>query len=112
MMRLPSGATVVNPGSVGYPAYDDDQPYPHVMEAGTPHARYAVVDDATGRWEVHFRTVIYDWEHAAEVAEGNRRPKVARGPALLRWLLRPEEAEADSAVGQGGSLGAPAVLGS
>ncbi|MDP9433629.1 MAG: metallophosphatase family protein [Actinomycetota bacterium] len=76
--RLLSGATVVNPGSVGYPAYADDQPYPHVMEAGTPHARYAVVDDATGRWEVHFHAVIYDWEHAAEVAEGNGRPDVAR----------------------------------
>jgi len=78
MMRLPNCATVVNPGSVGWPAYDDDEPYPHVMEAGTPHARYAVVDDVTGRWEVDFRAVTYDWEHAAGVAEGNGRPDVAR----------------------------------
>lgn len=78
MMRLPTGATVVNPGSVGWPAYDDDQPYPHVMEAGTAHARYAVVDNGTGRWEVDFRAVTYDWGHAAAVAEGNGRPDVAR----------------------------------
>ncbi len=36
-MPLPTGATVVNLGSVGWPAYADDQPHPHVMEAGTPH---------------------------------------------------------------------------
>lgn len=53
-MLPPSGALVVNPGSVGWPAYHDDHPHPHVMEAGSPHARYAVVDDADGRWEVHF----------------------------------------------------------
>jgi diadenosine tetraphosphatase ApaH/serine/threonine PP2A family protein phosphatase len=34
-LRLSTGALVLNPGSVGYPAYDDDTPYPHVMEAGT-----------------------------------------------------------------------------
>lgn len=47
-MRLPTGALVVNPGSVGWPAYDDDHPHPHVMEAGSPHARYAIADDASG----------------------------------------------------------------
>ncbi len=78
LMRLDSGGVVVNPGSVGWSAFDDDLPYPHVMEAGTPHARYAVVDDATGRWEVDFRAVDYDWEHAAELAEANHRPDVAR----------------------------------
>jgi len=36
---LPDGRLMLNPGSVGLPAYDDDQPYPHVMEAGSPHAR-------------------------------------------------------------------------
>ena len=51
-------------------------PHPHVMEAGSPHARYAVVDDVTGRWEVDFRTVGYDWEQAARIAEDNGRPDV------------------------------------
>jgi diadenosine tetraphosphatase ApaH/serine/threonine PP2A family protein phosphatase len=77
-MRLPAGPFVVNPGSVGWPAYDDDEPYPHVMEAGTPHARYAVIDDATGVWEASFRQVAYDWERAALIAEANDRPDVAR----------------------------------
>ena len=77
-MRLPTGALVVNPGSVGWPAYDDDRPYPHVMEAGTPHARYAVADDGSGRWDVEFHAVDYDWERAATIAESNGRADVAR----------------------------------
>jgi predicted phosphodiesterase len=76
-MRLATGAFVVNPGSVGWPAYDDDHPHPHVMEAGTPHARYAVVDDSSGRWEVEFRAVDYDWGAAAAIAQGNGRPDVS-----------------------------------
>lgn len=77
-MRLPSDALVVNPGSVGYPAYDDDRPHLHVMEAGTPHARYAVVDDTTGHWQAEMRAVTYDWELAAQIAESNDRPEIAR----------------------------------
>jgi putative phosphoesterase len=76
-MRLPVGALVLNPGSVGWPAYDDDHPYPHVMEAGTPHARYAIADDASGQWRAEFRSVVYDWDRAAATAEGNGRPDVA-----------------------------------
>jgi predicted phosphodiesterase len=77
-MRLPTGALVVNPGSVGWPAYDDDRPFPHVMEAGTPHARYCVVDDSSGRWEAEFLAVDYDWDGAAAIAETHGRPEVAR----------------------------------
>ncbi|ROP72482.1 metallophosphoesterase [Curtobacterium sp. PhB115] len=75
-VRLEDGPFVVNPGSVGYPAYDDDQPCPHQVESGTPHARYAVVDDATGRWEVDFRAVEYPWADAAALARANGRPDV------------------------------------
>lgn len=72
-IRLRGGPLVVNPGSVGLPAYDDDTPYPHVIEAGTPHARYAVVDDATGKWDVEFRAIDYPWADAAALARENKR---------------------------------------
>jgi predicted phosphodiesterase len=75
---LPGGALVVNPGSVGWPAYADDEPHPHVMEAGTPNARYAVVDDASGQWAAELLAVDYDWTAAAAIAERNDRPDVAR----------------------------------
>lgn len=76
-VRLPDGPLVVNPGSVGWPAYTDDLPYPHEMAAGSPHARYALVDDVSGRWEAEFRAVEYPWEQAARFAESFGRPDVA-----------------------------------
>lgn len=77
-MRLPGGGLVVNPGSVGHPAYAGSYPHPHAMEAGTPHARYAVVDDSTGQWQAQMVQVSYDWEFAARTAETNDRPEIAR----------------------------------
>ncbi|MCP4664035.1 MAG: metallophosphoesterase family protein [bacterium] len=73
-MLLPNGALVVNPGSVGLPAYVDDEPFPHVMETGTPHARYAVVSEVSGGWRVEDVAVPYDWQTAAAVALKNGRP--------------------------------------
>lgn len=77
-VALPGGGLVVNPGSVGWPAYDDDDPYPHVMEAGTPHARWALTERVGTRWEATLRAVEYDGEHAARAAESHDRPDVAR----------------------------------
>ncbi len=73
-MLLPHGTLVVNPGSVGLPAYVDDEPFPHVMETGTPHARYAVVSQVSEGWRVEDVAVPYDWRTAAAVAIRNGRP--------------------------------------
>ena len=71
---LPSGQLVVNPGSVGIPAYDHDVPYAHVMEAGSPHARYAIVTRQAAGWDVAHIAVIYPWAQAAEAARRRGRP--------------------------------------
>lgn len=71
---LKDGTTVVNPGSVGLPAYWDDLPHSHVMETGSPHARYAVVSLTRFGYSVIDRAVPYDWESAAETAVQNGRP--------------------------------------
>lgn len=60
---------VLNPGSVGLPAYDHDDPYPHVVENGTPQARYALVEHVDGDWSATLRAVDYDHESAARQAE-------------------------------------------
>ncbi|QGZ39008.1 putative phosphodiesterase [Pseudoduganella flava] len=73
-VRLDDGRLVVNPGSVGLQAYDDDQPHPHKVENGTPHARYAIVERTAAGWLVEHVAVPYDWELAAELAERNGRP--------------------------------------
>jgi putative phosphoesterase len=68
-VRLPDGRLVLNPGSVGLPAYADDKPYPHVMEAGTPHARYAIAcRRGDGAWTAQFKRVRYDWTQTARIA--------------------------------------------
>jgi predicted phosphodiesterase len=77
-MLLADGRTVVNPGSVGLPAYSDDHPHPHVMETGAPHARYAVVMQTERGWLVTDRSVPYDWQSAAESSLKNGRPDWAR----------------------------------
>jgi len=71
---LPNGHMVVNPGSVGLPAYWDDVPQSHVMETGSPHARYAVISRTEFGYSVTDRAVPYDWESAAKTAERNGRP--------------------------------------
>jgi predicted phosphodiesterase len=74
MVWLPDGRLVVNPGSVGVPAYTDDLPYPHVMEAGSPHARYAILDQqANGDWNVQHIALVYDWAQAAAACRQNGR---------------------------------------
>jgi predicted phosphodiesterase len=75
---LPEGRLVVNPGSVGIPAYDEDLPYPHVMEAGSPHARYAILTRQSAGWAVEHVALPYDWSAAAAVARRNGRPDRAR----------------------------------
>jgi putative phosphoesterase len=70
LVRLRSGQTIVNPGSVGIQAYEGHDPGPHRVEIGAPHARYAVA--------VEFFAVVYDWESAARLAEQRERPDWVR----------------------------------
>jgi predicted phosphodiesterase len=75
VLSMPAGRLVVNPGSVGLPAYAEDLPYPHVLEAGSPHARYALLfPKRKGRWRIIQVAVSYDWERAAREALSRGRP--------------------------------------
>ncbi len=75
---LPPGKLVINPGSVGMPAYTSDLPLPHAMEAGSPHARYAILHKVGSAWQVEHVQVPYDWEKVANVARENGRSDWAR----------------------------------
>jgi predicted phosphodiesterase len=68
LVHLHSGQTIVNPGSVGIQAYEGQHPGPHVVEVGSPHARYAVAEQSSKGWLVEFLAVPYDWEEAARLA--------------------------------------------
>jgi diadenosine tetraphosphatase ApaH/serine/threonine PP2A family protein phosphatase len=85
-VRLTDGRLIVNPGSVGCPGYRDDHPpYPHVVEAGTPDARYAILEFCGGAWHVTFRHVPYDHDAMAELARTNGMPVLASALAT-GWI--------------------------
>jgi predicted phosphodiesterase len=70
-VRLGDGRLVVNPGSVGGPGFSYNVPYPHMIEAGTPDARYAILELRSESWSVTFRHVPYDNEAMAALARRN-----------------------------------------
>jgi len=70
--RFRDGRLIVNPGSVGVPAFGSDQPHRHKMESGTPHARYVLLDNDRG-WQVKFMHVEYDWNSASRIAAARHR---------------------------------------
>jgi diadenosine tetraphosphatase ApaH/serine/threonine PP2A family protein phosphatase len=84
-VRLADGRLIVNPGSVGSPGYRDIHPFPHVIEAGTPHARYAILEFTSGHWHVTFRHVPYDHDAMAALASKNGQPELASALAT-GWI--------------------------
>lgn len=84
-IRLRDGRMVVNPGSVGCPAYLDDSPVEHRVETGTPDACYALLEKRDGQWSVCFRHVRYDHLAMAEMARKAGRPSWASALAT-GWI--------------------------
>jgi hypothetical protein len=54
------------------------------MEAGSPHARFAILMRRDGAWTVEHVAVAYDWNAAAKVARTNGRPDWAHAIATGR----------------------------
>jgi predicted phosphodiesterase len=77
---------IANPGSVGCPGYVDPTPPAHVSEAGSPHARYAMLTLASGRWSMDLIAIEYDWTSASKRATDNGRTEWAQ--ALATGFVR------------------------
>jgi len=92
LVAVPDGPLVINPGSVGLPAYDDAHPHPHYSESGSPHARWALAERTPEGWRVELRATAYDWQRAAERAEANGRGDWA--DALRTGFMGRTEADA------------------
>jgi predicted phosphodiesterase len=84
-VRLFDGRLIVNPGSVGCPAYDDDLPNYHKVEAGHPFASYAILEKTGDTWLPIFRQVAYDHGVMAQLAAERGREEWAGGLAT-GWL--------------------------
>lgn len=72
-VRSARGQLIVNPGSVGQPAYADDRPYLHVIESGSPDARYGIVEHIDGQWRSNLLTVPYPHAGMAALAKSRGR---------------------------------------
>lgn len=68
-VRTASGQLIVNPGSVGLPAFDDVTPYPHVIQTGSPDAHYALLDRVHGEWITSLVSVPYDYRPMMKLAQ-------------------------------------------
>lgn len=90
MVQVPDGPLVVNPGAVGLPGFRISREPAHRQEAGTPHARYAMLRLNGGVTDVEMLAVAYDWERAARRAEEHGAN--AAWPHIIRTGLLPESA--------------------
>jgi predicted phosphodiesterase len=91
IVRSADGQLIVNPGSVGLPAFDDAHPHWHVIENGAPDARYAIVEQAGGVWQAQLLAVPYDHESMARLADQRNAPDWAHA---LRTGYMPRAASA------------------
>lgn len=84
-VQLGSGTIVINPGSVGLPAYSNSGSIPHRSQRGKTTASYAILSLSTG--QVDFIDVPYDNHKASEKALRADRHDWAQ--ALRSGLISP-----------------------
>lgn len=84
VVELANGQLVVNPGSVGVPAYDDVDPVRYRMQTFSPHACYGILEKNGAGWNVSLERVAYDHHAAAEFARKLSRDDWAQGIATGR----------------------------
>ena len=72
--RSRSGQLVLNPGSVGLPACETSYPFTHVLESGSPDARYAILEKVDGQWIPALVSVPYGHHAMADLARTHGRP--------------------------------------
>lgn len=78
MFFLSNGKRIVNAGSVGLPAYEDELPFAHVMESNSPYAEYVIAHKSSDDiWDVEHILIHYDWDKASSMAQENGREDYA-----------------------------------
>jgi len=72
-VSLSTNQLIVNSGSVGLPAYNDDEPCIHSMENYSPLASYAIIEKHNDNWHVQHNKIPYDVQSAVtECIKQNR----------------------------------------
>ncbi len=90
VVYLSNNKIIINPGSVGLPAYLGNGEHRFAMESMTPHAKYAIVRATGNAINIEQVHCAYDWKGAAQAAISNGNPTWAdyllygRMPKALR----------------------------
>ena len=78
-VRLPNGPAIVNPGSIGCPAFADTRCNPpFVQQVGAPDARYAIAEKVDEVWRTELVAVPYDPSEMARLARAKGEDSWAR----------------------------------
>ncbi|MBS1504290.1 MAG: metallophosphoesterase family protein [Bacteroidetes bacterium] len=77
VVYLSNDKVILNPGSVGLPAYLGNGQHRFAMESNTPHAKYAIVHADGGSISIEQVLCAYDWHRASEAARKNGNEKWA-----------------------------------
>lgn len=78
VIYLSNNKIIVNPGSVGLPAYLGNGQYRFAMESMTPHAKYAIITIDGENVTIDQINCPYDWNAASEAARKNGNENAAR----------------------------------
>jgi putative phosphoesterase len=81
LVNLKSGQFIVNPGSVGLQAYNDDVPIYHKIETGSNKASYCMIKKERNQYVFSRILVSYDWKSASRYALKNNHKEWAK------WLI-------------------------
>lgn len=77
VVYLSNGKIILNPGSVGLPAYLGNGEHRFAMESMTPHAKYAIVKVDGDHINIEQIHCTYDWQRASAAAKENGSDKWA-----------------------------------
>ncbi len=72
-IQLSNGKLVINPGSVGLPAYYDEEPIPHNMQNYSNLSSYCTVEKTLHGWQVEHIKLPYNHKYAIEAAKKRKR---------------------------------------
>lgn len=80
VVYLPNDQIIINPGSVGLPAYEDELPIYHKMQSGTPFANYTIVTKQEEDWIIEQLDIPYNRDEA--IIESERKGRLDWARAL------------------------------
>lgn len=76
VITLPDGTIVFNPGSIGRPSFNMNDP--ESVARLSPAAAYAIVTESAGRWHIELRQIAYDNMAASAIARAHGSETWAR----------------------------------